>query len=295
MGELRFDGRVAVVTGAGRGLGRAYARLLAERGASVVVNDLGGSMAGEGADDGPAAAVVEEITAEGGTAVADTLDISAPSGAAGLVATALARFGRVDIVVANAGIMRWSPFPEVSVQDVEQHLAVHALGSFLVAQAAWRHMAGQGHGRIVLTTSTGLLGLQGNTAYGVAKGGVIGLVRNLAVAGRKVGIRANGIAPAASTRMAGEGGPEMPAELVAPMVAYLAHDDCPVTGEIYTAGAGRFARLFIGSTPGVVIDGHPTVEDVAARWEAINDTSGFDVPADLLAWSRQFLSHRDEA
>jgi NAD(P)-dependent dehydrogenase (short-subunit alcohol dehydrogenase family) len=293
MGELRFDGRVAVVTGAGRGLGRAYAHLLAARGASVVVNDLGGSMAGDGYDDGPAASVVEEITAGGGIAVADTLDIATASGAAGLIATALARYGRVDAVICNAGIMRWAPFPEVSVEDLEQHLAVHTRGSFLVAKAAWPHLADQ-QGRIVLTTSTGLLGLRGNTAYAVAKGGVIGLMRSLALAGRKVGVRANCIAPAASTRMAGEGGPEMPAEHVAPMVAYLAHEDCPVSGEIYTAGAGRFARLFVGSTPGVVVDGNPTPEDVAAQWDRINDPTGFAVPTDLMAWSQQFLSHLEE-
>jgi NAD(P)-dependent dehydrogenase (short-subunit alcohol dehydrogenase family) len=174
------------------------------------VNDLGGSMAGDGADDAPAAAVVDEITAAGGTAVADTLDISTASGAAGLVARALHDFGRVDIVVGNAGIMRWAPFPDVALEDVGQHLAVHALGSFLVAKAAWPHLAHQGYGRIVLTTSTGVLGLKGNTAYGMAKGGVLGLMRSLALAGRTVGIRANCIAPAASTRMAGEGGPEMP-------------------------------------------------------------------------------------
>jgi NAD(P)-dependent dehydrogenase (short-subunit alcohol dehydrogenase family) len=294
MGELRFDGRVAVITGAGRGLGRAYAHLLAARGASVVVNDRGGSMAGEGTDEGPAAEVVGEIAAAGGAAVADARDIATAAGAEGVIASALEQFGRLDIVIANAGVMRWAPFPEVTADDVEQHLAVHALGSFLVTRAAWPHLAAQQYGRIVLTTSTGLLGLPGNTAYSIAKGGVIGLLRSLAVAGRPLGIRASAIAPAASTRMAGKGGPDLPAERVAPMVAYLAHEDCFVSGEVYTAGGGRFARLFVGSTPGVVVDGEPTIEDVAARWDAINDTTGFDVPADLMAWSRQFLSHLEE-
>ncbi len=294
MSELRFDDRVAVVTGAGRGLGRAYALLLAERGASVVVNDLGGSMSGEGADDGPAASVVAEIEAAGGTAIADTSDVATEAGARALVDAAVEHFGRLDALVANAGIMRWAKFPDVSDEDLEAHLAVHVGGAFHTARAAWPHMVEHGHGRIVLTTSTGMLGLPGNTAYGTAKGGVIGLVRSLAVAGRKQGIAVNCIAPAASTRMAGEGGPDMPAEQVAPMVAYLAHESCPVSGEIYTAGAGRFGRLFIGSTPGWVDEtGSPSVEDVAAHWAAINDESGYTVPATLMDWSAQFLGHLD--
>jgi NAD(P)-dependent dehydrogenase (short-subunit alcohol dehydrogenase family) len=282
-----------VVTGAGRGLGRAYAELLAARGASVVVNDLGGSMTGAGADTGPAAEVAGAIEAAGGTAVAEASDVSTEAGAAALVATATERFGRVDVVVANAGIMRWARFPDVSPEDLADHLAVHVGGSFHTARAAWPHLAAQGYGRIVLTTSTGMLGLPGNTAYGIAKGGVIGLARSLALAGRRHGITANCIAPAASTRMAGEGGPDMPPELVAPMVAYLAHESCPVSGEIYTAGAGRFARLFVGSTPGWVADGTPTVEDVAANLAAIGDETGYAVPSDLPDWAAQFLSHLD--
>jgi NAD(P)-dependent dehydrogenase (short-subunit alcohol dehydrogenase family) len=258
------------------------------------VNDLGGSMEGEGADDGPAAEVVDAIVDAGGEAVADTSDVSTQAGAAAVVAAATGRFGRIDVVVANAGIMRWARFPDVSAQDLDDHLAVHVGGSFHTARAAWPHLVEQGYGRIVLTTSTGMLGLPGNTAYGIAKGGIIGLARSLAIAGRKHGIAANCIAPAASTRMAGEGGPDMPPEQVAPMVAYLAHESCPVTGEIYTAGAGRFARLFIGSTPGWVdTDGAATPEDVAAHWDAINDEAGYVVPAGLMDWSAQFLAHLD--
>jgi NAD(P)-dependent dehydrogenase (short-subunit alcohol dehydrogenase family) len=289
---LRFDGRVAVVTGAGRGLGRAYALLLAARGASVVVNDLGGSIEGDGADASVASSVADEITAAGGTAVADASDVSTSAGGAAVVAAALEAFGRVDALVANAGVMRWARFPDVPDDDLEQHLRVHVGGSFFPARAAWPHLVAAGYGRIVLTTSTGLLGLRGNTAYAVAKGGVIGLARSLAIAGAQHGITANLIAPAASTRMAGDGGPDLPAELVAPMVAYLAHEDCPVTGEIYAAGGGRFARLFIASAPGYVhTGGEPTVEDVAANWAAVNDETGYDVPADLIAWSAAFLSH----
>ncbi|MFP3899250.1 MAG: SDR family NAD(P)-dependent oxidoreductase [Acidimicrobiia bacterium] len=292
--HLRFDGRVAVVTGAGRGLGRAYARLLAERGAAVVVNDLGGSMAGEGADAGPAAAVAAEITDAGGTAIADTSDVATEPGAEALVGAAARAFGRVDVLVANAGIMRWAPFPDVPTDDYEAHLAVHLGGSFFAARAAWPHFVDRGYGRVVLTTSTGMLGLPGNTAYAVAKGGVIGLARSLATAGARHGVTANCIAPAASTRMAAGGGPDMPPERVAPMVAYLAHEACRVSGEIYTAGAGRFARLFIASTPGWVDEGGAaTIEDVAAHWAAINDEAGYTVPASLTDWSARFLSHLD--
>ena len=294
MTELRFDGRVAVVTGAGRGLGRAYARLLAERGASVVVNDLGGTVDGTGRDGAPAAAVVAEIEAAGGKALADTNDVSTEDGAAALVRAAIEQLGRVDVLVANAGIMRWGGFPDVDRHTLEQHLRVHLEGSFLPARAAWPHFVEQSYGRIVLTTSTGLLGLRDNTAYATAKGAVLALARNLAVAGAEHGIKANCVAPAASTRMAGGHGPELPEEQVAPLVAYLAHESCPVSGETYTAGGGRFARLFLGSTEGHVHpeEATPTVEDVAKSWPEINDESGYYVPTDLIDWSARFLSHR---
>jgi NAD(P)-dependent dehydrogenase (short-subunit alcohol dehydrogenase family) len=292
--DLRFDGRVAVVTGAGRGLGRAYARLLADRGASVVVNDLGGAIDGTGSDAAPAAEVVAEIEAAGGKAVADTSDVATEDGATGLVQAAVEHFGRVDALVANAGIMRWGAFPDIDRDDLERHLLVHLGGSFLPARAAWPHLVDQGYGRIVLTTSTGMLGLRDNTAYATAKGAVLGLARSLAVAGAEHGIKVNCIAPAASTRMSrGSKGPELPEEQAAPMVAYLAHEDCPVSGETYAAGGGRFARLFIGSTDGHVHDGdRPTIEDVAAHWAEINDMAATYVPVDLMDWSMRFLSHR---
>ena len=294
MDELRFDGRVAVVTGAGRGIGRAYALLLAARGASVVVNDLGGSMAGDGADAEPASDVVAEIDAAGGSALADTHDISTAEGGQALVDAALERFGRIDIVVNNAGIMRWAGFPKADADHLERHLAVHVAGSFHTSRAAWPHLVEQGYGRIVMTTSTGVFGLPANLAYATAKGGVIGMARSLATAGAPHGIQVNLIAPAANTRM-GDGGPaEMTPELVAPMVAYLAHEDCPVTGEIYAAGAGRFSRIFLATTEGYVHPtGDATIEDVARQWTAINDEAGYTVPADLLAWSQAFLAHLD--
>ncbi len=299
-----FEGRVAVVTGAGRGIGRAHALLLADRGASVVVNDLGGSMDGAGADTGVAAAVASEIVAAGGVAIPDGNDVAGAAGAQALVDSAIERFGRLDILVNNAGIIRWAGFPGADEGNLASHLAVHTFGSFNTARAAWPHMVEQGYGRIVMTTSTGIFGLPENVSYATAKAAVIGLTRSLTTAGAAHGIKVNLIAPAAYTRMAGQpaedadppaGGSEqlpMAPDLVAPMVAYLAHEACPVSGEIYAAGAGRFARIFIASTPGYL---HPTptpsIEDVAENWAAINDEEGYTVPADLMAWSAAFTAH----
>jgi NAD(P)-dependent dehydrogenase (short-subunit alcohol dehydrogenase family) len=293
MDTYGFEGRVAVVTGAGRGIGRAYAQLLARRGARVVVNDLGGSTAGRGADAGPAGDAVTEIVAAGGTAVADTNDVADVTGAQAIVDTAVDQFGRIDVVVNNAGIIRWAGFPAVDADSLDAHLAVHVGGSFNTTRAAWPHMVEQGYGRVVMTTSAGVFGLPNNASYAAAKGAVIGLTRSLNTAGAKLGIKVNAIAPAAYTRMAsGPGADQLPPELVAPMVAFLAHEDCPVSGEIYAAGAGRFARVFIGVTEGYVHPGpEATIEDVAAHWTTINDEAGYSVPADLAAWSKQFMTH----
>ncbi|MER5195743.1 SDR family NAD(P)-dependent oxidoreductase [Streptomyces sp. NPDC002755] len=303
MSEFSFEGRVAVVTGAGRGIGRAHARLLAERGAKVVVNDLGGSMEGDGSDAGPAQKVVEEIVAAGGEAVADTHDVSTPAGGQAVIDTAIEHFGRIDVLVNNAGIIRWAGLPEVDAENLERHLAVHLVGSFNTLRAAWPHFVEQQYGRVVLTTSSGLFGLDNNLSYAAAKAGTVGLARSAKLSGEPHGIKVNLIAPAAMTRMGGgpeeepaetaPGMPYMPSDAVAPMVAYLAHESCPVNGEIYTAGAGRFARLFIASTEGYVHDGGSvTVEDVAGNWDAINDEKGYYVPSDLMAWSGAFLKHQ---
>jgi NAD(P)-dependent dehydrogenase (short-subunit alcohol dehydrogenase family) len=260
----------------------------------VVVNDLGGSMEGDGVDAGPAAAVVAEIVAAGGAAVADSSDVSTVDGGTAVVEKALEEYDRIDVLINNAGIVRWAGLPEADADNLEQHLAVHVGGSFHTTRAAWPHLVEQGYGRIVMTTSSGLFGLPKNLSYAAAKGGVVGLTRSLAVAGRKHGIRVNALAPAAMTRMAGPPPPnaetELAPELVAPMAAFLAHEDCPVSGEIYSAGAGRFARIFLASTPGY-IDPDATLEDIAANWAAINDESGYTVPADLMAWSAGFLAH----
>ena len=298
----RFEGRVAVVTGAGRGIGRGYARLLAERGARVVVNDLGSSTGGDGADAEPASLVVSDIEAAGGEAIADLNDVSTTEGAEALIRAAVERYGRIDALINNAGIIRWAGMPDVDADNLARHLAVHVGGSFNTARAAWPHMVDQKYGRIVMTTSAGMFGLPANTSYATAKGGVVGLTRSLKVAGAKHGIKVNLIAPAAMTRMAGPGGDDpspsdaagspMAPDLVAPMVAFLAHEDCPVSGEIYSAGAGRFARIFIAQTQGYVqAETTPTIEDVADHWAAINDETGYTIPADLMSWSAAFLSH----
>jgi NAD(P)-dependent dehydrogenase (short-subunit alcohol dehydrogenase family) len=294
-----FGERVAVVTGAGRGIGRAHALLLAERGARVVVNDVGGSIEGDGTDAEPASDVAAEIVAAGGAAIADTSDVSSAAGAQTLVDAAVQEFGRLDILINNAGIVRWARFPDADADNLERHLAVHVIGSFHTTRAAWPHMVEQGYGRIVMTTSTGMLGMPGNQSYAAAKGAVIGLTRSLATVGAAHGIKLNLIAPAAYTRMAGPSADDadplaaqMPSELVAPMVAFLAHEDCPVSGEIYAAGGGRFARIFIASTEGYVHSTPaPTIEDVAENWAAINDEAGYYVPADLTAWSAAFMKH----
>ena len=205
------------------------------------------------------------------------------------------RFGRIDILVNNAGIVRWAGFPEADADNLERHLAVHVFGSFNTTRAAWPHMVDQGYGRIVMTTSAGLFGLPNNLSYATAKGAVIGLTRSLTTAGAAHGIKVNLVAPVAATRMAGarrRSAPHMAPELVAPMVAFLAHEDCPVSGEIYAAGAGRFARIFIAETEGYVhAAGEPTMEDIAEHWTMINDESGYHVPIDLTTWSAAFMAH----
>jgi NAD(P)-dependent dehydrogenase (short-subunit alcohol dehydrogenase family) len=185
--------------------------------------------------------------------------------------------------------------PDIDPDDLAATLAVHLGGAFHTTRAAWPHLVEQGHGRIVLTTSTGLLGLPNNTSYAAAKAGVVGLARSLALAGAPHDIKVNCIAPAAMTRMSGRGGPDAEREtspdLVAPMVALLAHETCPVTGEIYTAGFGRFARVFVGATDGWVSQAQPAIEDLAQHWHEINDEAGYAVPADLMEWSAAFMAH----
>ena len=273
--QLRFDDRVAVVTGAGRGLGRAYAHLLASRGAKVVVNDPGGSLAGEGADVGPAERVVGEIEAAGGQAVACTESVTTREGGDAIVRTALERYGRLDILIHNAGNVRPGSLKEISYEDFDAVLDVHLRGAFNVVRPAFPVMCAAGYGRIVLTSSIGgLYGNHGVANYAAAKAGVLGLSNVAALEGAAEGVRCNVIVPAAVTRMADgidtSAYPPMGPELVAPVVAWLAHETCSVTGEVFIALAGRVARAVIAESPGVHRAAW-TVEDVGEHLDAIRN------------------------
>jgi NAD(P)-dependent dehydrogenase (short-subunit alcohol dehydrogenase family) len=284
MDDLVFDGKAAIVTGAGGGLGRAHALDLARRGALVVVNDLGGSVDGTGSGTTAAQAVVDEIEAAGGEAVPSYDSVATPEGGKAIVQTALDSFGRIDIVVNNAGILRDSSFKNMTPDKVEAVLDVHLKGAFFVTQPAWEHMRESSYGRIVNTASgSGLFGNFGQSNYGAAKMGLVGLTRVLAVEGAKYNIKANVIAPVAKTRMTEDLlGPEIADKLqpglVTPIVTYLAHEDCPVTGEVYTVGGGRVARVFLGVTPGVA-DPALTAEIVRDRFDEIRNPEGYEVPA----------------
>ncbi|PRC42672.1 short-chain dehydrogenase [Mycobacterium sp. ITM-2017-0098] len=277
MGDLRFDGRVAVVTGGGRGLGRAYALMFAERGAKVVVNDPGGALDGEGGDEGPAHDVVREIVDAGGEAVASTDSVATPEGGQAIIGQALERFGGIDILVHNAGIVRRASLKDMSYEDFELVLDVHLRGAFHVVRPAFPQMCAAGYGRIVLTSSIG--GLYGNhdvANYAVAKAGIIGLSNVAALEGAAHGVTSNVIVPAAVTRMAAgidtSAYPPMGPDLVAPVVGYLAHESCSATGEMFIALAGRVATAVVTESPGVY---RPSwdIADVAEHLTAIRDRS----------------------
>ena len=286
MADLGFDGRVAIVTGAGNGLGRAHALLLAARGAQVLVNDLGGSVDGAGASAGPAATVAQEIEDSGGVALANTDTVATPEGGRALVAAALEAFGRIDIVVNNAGILRDRAFHNMTPDELDPVLDVHLRGSFFVTLPAWRVMRERGYGRVVFTSSaSGILGNFGQANYGAAKMGVVGMTRVLAIEGGPHGIRVNAIAPMARTRMTdgllGDMHDWLDPELVAPVAAWLAHQRCSVTGEVFTVGGGRVGRVFVAVTPGY-FKPDLTIEDVDAHLDEIRDEAGYLVPPDSM-------------
>ncbi len=283
MADLGFDGKVAIVTGAGGGLGREHALLLARRGARVVVNDVGGSVHGDGSDLGPAEAVAEEIRGGGGEAVADGHSVSTPGGGEAIVQTAIDAFGRVDVVVNNAGILRDKTFQNMTADLLDPVIDVHLRGAFHVTRPAWLHFREQGYGRVVNTSSnSGILGNFGQSNYGAAKMGLVGLTRVLAAEGAKYNIKVNAIAPLARTRMTeellGAAAEKLEPSLVSPVVAYLAHESVPVSGEVYSVGGGRVARFFIGMTRGYA-DPSLTPEDVRDHFEEIRDQAGYTVPA----------------
>lgn len=295
MSNLGFDGKVAIITGAGGGLGRQHALLMASRGALIVVNDLGGSVDGTGSSSSAAQQVVEEIKSAGGEAVADTNSVATPQGGEAIVQTAIDSFGRVDIVINNAGILRDKAFHNMEPELVDPVLDVHLKGAFNVTKPAFARMREQGYGRIVSTSSAaGIFGNFGQTNYGAAKMGLVGLTRVLAVEGARNNIKANAIAPLALTRMTENilGGlkDKLDPGLVSPLVAFLAHENCPVSGQVFSVGGGRVAHVFIGETKGFY-SADLTPEDVETNWSTVTDQSGYAVPANLGEETQLFLPY----
>ncbi|BFM07534.1 SDR family NAD(P)-dependent oxidoreductase [Halioxenophilus aromaticivorans] len=277
MSQLRFDNRVAVITGAGRGLGRAYALLLSKLGAKVVVNDIGGSLNGSGNDIGPAQSVVDEIRSQNDEAIANTDSVATPEGGKAIIQSALDAYGRIDILVHNAGNVRPASLKEMSYEDFESVLDVHLRGAFHVLRAAFPAMCEQSYGRIVLTSSIGgLYGNQNVANYAVSKSGMIGLCNVAALEGESEGVKCNVIVPGAVTRMA-EGidisaYPPMEPDLVAPVVGWLCHEQCDINGEMLVSIAGRVAKAFISETQGVY-QPHWSVDEVGQKMAHIRDTN----------------------
>jgi NAD(P)-dependent dehydrogenase (short-subunit alcohol dehydrogenase family) len=294
---IDFAGQTVIVTGAGRGLGRLYALEIARRGGAVVVNDLGGTMDGEGSDASVADRVVEEIERAGGIAVASHDSVASPEGGEAIVRTALERFGRLDAVVSNAGIFHTAAFEDLAPEDWRRMLNVHLDGSFHLGQPAFRAMKSQGYGRFVfVASSAGLFGQPNSAHYAAAKAGIVGLMNVVALEGAAHGIRANGVLPFGSSRMVTEtlGGEEVAAqvpflraiepELVVPIVVFLASRSCELTHHVYSAGAGRYARVFVGLGTGWLAEtgSRPTADDVAAHLAEVSATEPFSVPASIV-------------
>ena len=291
--QLGYDGKVVIITGAGGGLGRQHALLMASRGALVVINDLGGAVDGSGSDKGAAERVVDEIKALGGEAVADTNSVATPEGGKAIVQTALDAYGTVDVVINNAGILRDKAFHNMEPDLMNPVLDVHLKGAFHVTQPAWVVMREKGYGRIVSTSSAaGIFGNFGQTNYGAAKMGLVGFTRVLAVEGAKYNSKANAIAPLALTRMTetimGALGDKLDPGLVSPLVAFLAHEDCPVSGEVFSVGGGRVAQVFLGETKGY-FKADLGLEDVRDNWGTITDQAGYAVPHNLAEETALFL------
>jgi NAD(P)-dependent dehydrogenase (short-subunit alcohol dehydrogenase family) len=278
MSDLRFDGRVAIITGAGGGLGRSHALELARRGAQVLVNDLGGAVDGSGSSLSAADRVVEEITASGGIAAPNHDSVATAQGGQAIVQAALDAFGRVDILVNNAGILRDKAFHKMDDAMIQSVIDVHLTGALYVSQPAYRLMREQGYGRIVNTSSaSGLFGNFGQANYGAAKAGLAGLTRVLALEGASHGIKVNAIAPIAATRMTedilGSLAEKVSPDSVSPLVAYLAHEECSVNGHVYSVAGGRIARIFVAETHGVVL-GENTPEEIRSKLSLIDVMDG---------------------
>ncbi|MET0272568.1 MAG: SDR family oxidoreductase [Phenylobacterium sp.] len=280
MADIRFDGKVAIVTGAGGGLGRQHALELARRGAKVVVNDLGGSVDGSGAHSEASLAVVEEIKALGGEAIANGSSVTDDAGVALMVKQAMDAWGRIDILIANAGVLRDKTFSKMEIADFEFVTDVHLMGTVKTAKAVWEIMRTQNYGRIVVTTSSsGLYGNFGQSNYGAAKLGIIGFMNTLKLEGQKNNIHVNAIAPVAATRMTENLMPpaileKLKPEYVTPGVVFLCSEEAP-TGAIMTAGGGAFALARIVETEGVYLgEGGLSVEEVRDNWDKITDPTG---------------------
>jgi NAD(P)-dependent dehydrogenase (short-subunit alcohol dehydrogenase family) len=285
--RISLEGKVAVVTGAGRGLGRAYVELLAERGARVVVNDLGTDVSGFGKDSMIAEQVADLIRTRGGEAIANDSDVATPEGGGELIATTIEHFGRVDLLVNNAGICGSQLFENATLDAFDRYWRVHVGGPVNTVKAAWPHMVAQRHGKIVLTTSvSGLFGLRGQATYAAAKCAVVGLMRILAIEGAEHGILVNAVSPVAYTRMhpaAGSRTPEsegrrtMPVEAVAPAIVWLASDRCSETNSIYNVTAGAIQRIAIVMGRGFY-DPHLSPESIAENYATVEAIEGFSEP-----------------
>ena len=286
--DIRFDNRVAIVTGAGGGLGKTYALELGARGARVVVNDLGGGVDGTGGSSSAADEVVARIRAGGGEAIACYQSVASPEGGEGIVKSALDAFGQVDIVVNNAGILRDKSFAKLEPADLDAVIDVHLRGAFHVSQPAFRVMKERGYGRFLFTSSAaGIFGNFGQANYGAAKMGLIGLSNVIAVEGARSNIRSNVIAPVARTRMTeqllGPLASALDPELVMPLACFLVSEESNLTHEVFSVGGGRYARIFIGLCRGWVAPKgtQPTLEDVRDHMKEIMNTEGFTIPASI--------------
>lgn len=298
MAELRFDDRVAIVTGGGRGLGRAYSRLLAARGCQVLVNDPGVATHGVATAETAADDTAEEIRSDGGIAVADRNSVIG-DGAAVIVEHALDEFGRVDIVVNNAGITGGGPFDEMPAEYFDLLVDTHYGGAVRVSRAAWPHLKASGAGRVVSMSSASVFGTPFTSPYVSSKAGIFGLTRALAAEGRYCGINANSVMPSAFTRMTAQLPDDdgfrtfletyFPPDKVAPFVAFLAHESTTITGETFSVGADRAARVFLAECPGVIGDGTP--ESYAAQADALLSVEGWEIPSDMMDEVRYQTDH----
>lgn len=280
---IRFDGRVAIVTGAGGGLGRQHALALGRRGAKVVVNDFGGARDGSGGSAGPAEQVADEIRAAGGEAMAAVCSVTDEAGVAAMVEAAKAKWGRVDILVNNAGVLRDKTFAKMTIEDFRFVIEVHLMGAAICSKAIWETMREQNYGRIVMTTSSsGLYGNFGQSNYAAAKMGLVGLMQTLSIEGAKYDIRVNSLAPTAATRMTEDlgAGLDLDAlrpELVTPGLLHLVSENAP-TRAILAAGAGGFEAAHVTLTQGIFAGGADAAEQVAARWSEVQDREGEIIP-----------------